>query len=162
MQQNVRKFEPERPEIYVIWWNDGLLGYNVNVSDDQQPIQKFKWCNFLNKLSIVENTKKINKWKKLKQNVGPWWCVHVYKSYNCRLKQIQGSSQLEVVNSTGTCGQDPMLLPFFLFSFYYFFLWDVDPTPFFFSFFVFVWTSTFFHINNILQLSMYHCMTYIQ
>ena len=38
-----RKFEPERPEIYVIWWNDGLLGYNVNVSDDQQPIQKSKW-----------------------------------------------------------------------------------------------------------------------
>jgi hypothetical protein len=35
---------------------------------------------------------------------------------------------------TGTCGQDPMLLPFFL--------------------------KTFFHINNILQLSMYHCMTY--
>jgi len=33
-----RKFEPDRPEIYVIWWNDGLLGYNVNVSDDQQPI----------------------------------------------------------------------------------------------------------------------------
>jgi hypothetical protein len=94
-----RKFESERPEIYVIWWNDGLLGYNVNVSDDQQPIQKSKWCIFLNKLSIVENTKKINKWKKLKQNVGPWWCVHVCKSYNCRLKQIQGSSQLEVVNS---------------------------------------------------------------
>ena len=38
-----RKFGPERPEIYVIWWNDGLLGYNVNVSDDQQPIQKSKW-----------------------------------------------------------------------------------------------------------------------
>jgi hypothetical protein len=94
-----RKFESERPEIYVIWWNDGLLGYNVNVSDDQQPIQKSKWCIFLNKLSIVENTKKINKWKKLKQNVGSWWCVHVCKSYNCRLKQIQGSSQLEVVNS---------------------------------------------------------------
>jgi hypothetical protein len=94
-----RKFESERPEIYVIWWNDGLLGYNVNVSDDQQPIQKSKWFIFLNKLSIVENTKKINKWKKLKQNVGPWWCVHVCKSYNCRLKQIQGSSQLEVVNS---------------------------------------------------------------
>jgi hypothetical protein len=94
-----RKFESERPEIYVIWWNDGLLGYNVNVSDDQQPIQKSKWCIFLNKLSIVENTKKINRWKKLKQNVGPWWCVHVCKSYNCRLKQIQGSSQLEVVNS---------------------------------------------------------------
>ena len=42
---------------------------------------------------------KINKWKKLKQNVGPWWCVHVCKSYNCWLKQIQGSSQLEVVNN---------------------------------------------------------------
>jgi ABC-type phosphate/phosphonate transport system substrate-binding protein len=54
-----RKFESERPEIYVIWWNDGLLGYNVNVSDDQQPIQKSKWFIFLNKLSIVENTKKI-------------------------------------------------------------------------------------------------------
>ena len=54
-----RKFESERPEIYVIWWNDGRLGYNVNVSDDQQPIQKSKWFIFLNKLSIVENTKKI-------------------------------------------------------------------------------------------------------
>jgi hypothetical protein len=51
------------------------------------------------------------------------------------------------------------LLPFFLFSFYYYFLWDVDPPLFL---FLFVWTSTFFHINNILQLSMYHCMTYIQ
>ena len=37
--------------------------------------------------------------KKIKQDVGPWWCVHVCTSYNCRLKQIQGSSQLEVVNS---------------------------------------------------------------
>ena len=34
--------------------------------------------------------------------------------------------------------------------------------PFFFFFLRFCWTSTFFHINNILQLSMYHCMTYIQ
>jgi hypothetical protein len=42
-------------------------------------------------------------------------------------------------HSTGTCGKDPMLHP-----------------PF--SFFL---TSIFFHINNILQLSMYHCMTYI-
>jgi hypothetical protein len=39
------------------------------------------------------------KLKKLEQNAGPWWCVHVCKSYNCRLTQIQGSSQLEVVNS---------------------------------------------------------------
>jgi hypothetical protein len=37
--------------------------------------------------------------KKIEQNAGPWWCVHVCKSYNCRLKQIQGSNQLEVVNS---------------------------------------------------------------
>ena len=44
------------------------------------------------------------------------------------------------------------------------------PPPFFFSFFFrcypapifFSLTSIFFHINNILQLSMYHCMTYIQ
>ena len=36
-------------------------------------------------------------------------------------------------------------------------LW-CPPPPFFFFFL----TSIFFHINNILQLSMYHCMTYIQ
>ena len=41
--------------------------------------------------------------------------------------------------ATGTCGQDP---PFFFFFFYK--------------------HRLFFHINNILQLSMYHCMTYIQ
>jgi hypothetical protein len=38
--------------------------------------------------------------------------------------------------------------------------------PFFFFFFKMMTplflTSTFFHINNIFQLSMYHCMTYIQ
>ena len=43
---------------------------------------------------------------------------------------------------TGTCGQDPMLLTLFYFLFFL--------------------ASTFCHINNILQLSMYHCMTYIQ
>ena len=56
-----RKFGPERPEIYVIWWNDGLLGYNVNVSDDQQPefrnLSEFYIIIFLNKLKIVENAK---------------------------------------------------------------------------------------------------------
>jgi hypothetical protein len=44
------------------------------------------------------------------------------------------------------------------------YLWTghyVAPLFFFFFFFFFL-TSTFFHINNILQLSMYHCMTYIQ
>jgi hypothetical protein len=45
---------------------------------------------------------------------------------------------------TGTCGQDPMpMVPLI-----------AHP-----SFFL---TSIFFHVHNILQLSMYHCMTYIQ
>jgi hypothetical protein len=35
------------------------------------------------------------------------------------------------------------------------------PPPFFFIFFFFN-IDYFFHINNILQFSMYHCMTYIQ
>ena len=77
------------PEIHVIWWNDGLLAHNVNVSNDQQPIQKSKW--------ILHNY--FSKIKKIEQNAGPWWCVYVCKSYNCRLKQIQGSGQLEVANS---------------------------------------------------------------
>jgi hypothetical protein len=47
---------------------------------------------------------------------------------------------------TGTCGQDPVLLLFF-FSFFFYK--------------IFFLTSTFFHLNNILQLSMYHCTTNI-
>ena len=75
---------------YVIWWNDDLFCYNVNVSDDQQLIQKSKWIlhNYysksriyknpcLNKLKIVENTKKNE--NKLKQNVGPG-SVYMYAS----------------------------------------------------------------------------------
>ena len=53
---------------------------------------------------------------------------------------------------TGTCGQVPMMSPLFFL--------DVA-TPLFFSF-LFLTSIFFFHINNILQLSMYHCMTYIQ
>ena len=49
----------------------------------------------------------------------------------------------------------PYVAPFILF----YFLLRCCPPPLFFFFFL---TSTFFHINNILQLSMYHCMTYIQ
>ena len=48
--------------------------------------------------------------------------------------------------SADTCGQDPMLPP-------------PPPPPLFFFFYK---HRLFFHINNILQLSMYHCMTYIQ
>jgi hypothetical protein len=40
--------------------NDGLPGYNVNVSDDQQPefrnLSEFYIIIFLNEVKIVENT----------------------------------------------------------------------------------------------------------
>ena len=46
-------------------WNDGLPGYNVNVSDDQQlefrSLGEFYIVIFLNKLKIVENTPKNEK-----------------------------------------------------------------------------------------------------
>ena len=71
------------------------------INNQFRSLGEFYIIIFLNKLTIVENAKtKIKKnEKKIKQNVGPWWCVYVCKSYNCRLKQIQGSSLLEVVNS---------------------------------------------------------------
>jgi len=69
------------------------------INNQFRSLSEFYIINFLNKLNIVENTNKQKKGKQLKQSVGPWWCVHACKSYNCRLKQIQGSSQLEVVNS---------------------------------------------------------------
>ena len=61
-------------------------------------------------------------------------------------------SGVQHILCTGTCGQDPMLLPFC-----FFFLRCCPTPPFFLSFFFL--SSTFFHINNILRLSMYHCMT---
>ena len=68
----------------------------------------------------------------------------------CRwMERTQGSATRQI-SRTGTCGQDPMLLPFFF---------KMLPPPFFLYFFYFL-TSTLCHINNILQLSMYHCMTY--
>jgi hypothetical protein len=50
---------------YMFLWNDGLPGYNVNVSDDQQlefrSLGEFYIVIFLNKLKIVENTPKNEK-----------------------------------------------------------------------------------------------------
>jgi hypothetical protein len=66
-----------------------------------------------------------------------------------------------LVMEMGCCLLDIYSYPFF-FILKHRYLWAgpyVAPFSFFSFFFL---TSTFFHINNILQLSMYHCMTYIQ
>ena len=73
MQQNVQKFGPERPEIYVIWWNDGLLGYNymwVMNNNQFRSLSEFYIIIFLNKLKVVENKNKKINIQKLKQRVG--------------------------------------------------------------------------------------------
>ena len=46
--------------------------------------------------------------------------------------------------------------------YFIFFFHDIAPPPPPPPFFFFFFNIDFFHINNILQLSMYHCMTYIQ
>jgi hypothetical protein len=61
------------------------------------------------------------------------WRLHITITYNL-------SHPL-----TGTCGQDPIWC-----------LWLLLPLHLFFG------TSIFFHVHNILQLSIYHWMTYIQ
>jgi hypothetical protein len=58
----------------MLYWNDGLPGYNVNVSDDQQldfrSLGEFYIVIFLNKLKIVENTPKN---EKIKISQAPSW-----------------------------------------------------------------------------------------
>ena len=63
--------------------------------------------------------------------------------------RLSRNTHVFLLFSTGTCGQDPMLLP--LFYYYFFFKMLSPPPPFFF------FSIDFFHINNILQLSMYVC-----
>jgi hypothetical protein len=76
--------------------------------------------------------------------------LSVYDKYkplllmNISVHQQEFAQIFSPIQTTGTRGQDPIMFPPPLFF------------PFFFE------HRFFFHINNILQLSMYHCMTFIQ
>jgi hypothetical protein len=82
--------------------------------------------------------------------VNKYWCVfelfNPYRNQNQLESKIQLKHWAHHITDTGTCGQDPMFLTFFV-------------APPFILFFFYFLTSTFFHINNILQLSMYHCIS---
>jgi hypothetical protein len=109
------------------------------------------------------------------------YCIYVIQWYieSCKMLfiwkkvDVQKKKKREQhrVLSTSTCDchrylwTGPYVAPFFFFFFFrrlipsLYILFSLKTHIFFFFSF---WTSTFFHINNILQLSMYHCMTYIQ